>query len=266
MKSAMRWLVLGVSLAAVAAVAAPTPAAAQEEKDWSVEVALDYSSLYMFRGINLLGEDQEVWNPHAAVTFGNFTAYTYGYIGKFDAFDDFGNVVGEGDYEEIDLGAEYAFAFGEKFSLTLGGVAYFYNGETEVGTGYLDTFEIYAIASWDVLLAPTITYAQDVDQIDGGFLALDLSYSFEFSDKVSLDLLGQIGFDFGYNQPGDDEARIEQSQGDLNHWMLGADLPIQFTDSFAGHVMVQQFFSLDVAQELEQDVEFVVTAGLAYTF
>ena len=262
MKSASRWLALALAVAAIAAV----PASAQEEKDWSIELGLDYSTLYMFRGINLLGEDQEVWTPRAVVTYGNWSVWSYGYIGNFDAFDDDGNPAGEGNYEEFDFALDYTFSVGETFSLTVGAVTYLYDAETELGVGFLDTWELYAIASWDVFLAPTLTYAQDIDAIDGGFLTIDISHDWELSEKVGLSAMGQLGVDFGYNRPGDREAGVEASSADLNHWMVGLDLPIQFTDAFSGHVLAQQYFSLDIADELEQDDETVFTAGIAYTF
>jgi len=240
-------------------------ARAQDEKSWSVEAGIDYSTLYMFRGLNLLGEDQEVWTPRLVVTAGNWSVWYYGYVGKFDRFDDEGGQISDGDYAEHDFGLDYTFEIG-KMSLTLGGLTYLYTAEVEQGLGYLDTWELYAIAAFDVPLAPTISYYQDIDAVDGGFLSLDLSHSFPAGDKVSFDFMGQVGFDFGYNQPGDSELDIDGTNGDLNHAMLGLDVPWQITDSFSMHAMVQQFWSLDVADDLEQPDETVVTVGATYSF
>lgn len=247
--------------------AAPEAAAApaEEEKAWSLEFGLDYSTLYMFRGLNLLGEDQEVWTPRVVFTYGGFSAWYYGYYGKFDQFGEEGEPVSDGNYGEEDFGLDYTFEIG-KMSLTLGGLTYMYPGEVERGLEYLDTWELYAIAAFDVPLAPTISYYQDIDEVDGGFLSLDLSHSFPAGDKVSFDFMGQIGFDFGYNQPGDSELDIDGTNGDLNHAMLGLDVPWQITDSFSMHAMVQQFWSLDVADDLEQPDETVFTVGATYGF
>lgn len=264
MKNAMRWIGLGLLFGGV--LAAGTSPVRAQEKNWTVELGVDYSTLYMFRGINLLGEDQEVLTPRVVATFGNFSAYYYGYMGKFDAFDEDGNPAGEGDYGETDFGLDYTFSFGEKFSLTLGGVGYWYDGETESGLGFADTWELYAIASWDVVLAPTISYYQDMDAIEGGFLTLDLSHELALTDSVALNLMGQIGFDFGYNQPGDPDAGIDESSADTNHWMLGADFTITLTEQVSAHVLAQQFFAMDVADELEQPDETVITAGLTFAF
>jgi hypothetical protein len=264
MKNAMRWMGLGLVLLGV--LGAGTSPARAQEKNWAVELGVDYSTLYMFRGINLLGEDQEVLTPRVVATFGNFSAYYYGYMGNFDAFDADGNPAGEGDYGETDFGLDYTFSFGEKFSLTVGGVGYWYDGETESGLGFADTWELYGIASWDVVLAPTISYYQDMDAVEGGFLTLDLSHEMALTDSVALNLMGQIGFDFGYNQPGDSSAGIDQSSFDPNHWMLGADFALQLTDQFSMHAMVQQFWALDIAKDVGQDDETVITAGATYSF
>lgn len=257
-----RWMALGLML-----IAAVAPASAQdEEKSWSVEFGLDYSTLYMFRGLNLLGDDQEVFTPYASVGVGNWSIWYYGYMGKFDTFDDDGNVVGDGDYNETDLGIDYTFAIGEKMELTVGGLVYLYDDETTTGIGYEDTSEVYAIAAWDVALAPTLSYYHDIDAIDGGFLTLDISHELPLTDSLALNLMGQLGLDFGYNQPDDPDFGIKASSADLNHVMVGIDLPLQLTDSLSGHLMVQRFLSLDIADDIGQPDETVVTAGLALAF
>jgi hypothetical protein len=231
---------------------APAQASAEEapEKSWSVEVAVDWADLYLFRGVNLLGEDQDVWVPHATLTVGNASFWTYGYIGKFDGED------GEGDYNEVDVGADYTFTAGA-FSLTLGALTYQYTGEVERGLGFGDTEELYAIASWDVFLAPTVSYYHDIDAIDGGYLQAGISHSFPLSDKVSLDLSGAVGFDNKYNS--------DQSF-QPNDILLGLDVPWQVTDSFSLHAQVQQSFALDALDDIGQDDETVFTAGAAFSF
>lgn len=240
---------------------ATEPEAAEDEKAWSFEVGLDYSSLYMFRGLNLLGEDQEVLTPRAIYAYGGLSVWYYGYLGKFDLFDEDGNVVGEGDYTETDLGVDYTFE-GDKFWLTLGALVYLYTGEVETGLGYLDTSEVYALAGWNVPLAPTLSYYHDVDAIDGGYLALAVSHSFPAGESVSIDPSAQLGIDFGYNLPADDlEAGLRKSSGDLNDLLLGLDVAWQATDAFALHALVQRSISLDVADDLLQPDETIWTVG-----
>jgi hypothetical protein len=250
----------GLAPAAAQEPAATEPAVEEEaEKPWSLEVGVDYSSLYMFRGLNLLGESQEVLTPRAILGLGDWSVWTYGYFGKFDGEE------GEGDYTETDFGVDYTFGAGS-FSLTLGALTYLYTKEVEDGLGYADTYEVYGIASWDVPLAPTVSYYHDVDAVEGGFLSIDVSHSFPAGEKVSIDLSGQLGLDFGYNQPGDPEAGVDASQGDLNHLMVGLDLPWQVNDAVSLHALVQRFVALDIADDLGQPDETVVTVGGTVTW
>jgi hypothetical protein len=188
--------------------------------------------------------------PNVTLTVGNFSVWSYGYLGKFDGED------GEGDYTEIDLGADYTFSAGS-FSLTLGALTYQYTGEVEDGLGYADTEELYAIAAWDVLLTPTVSYYHDIDAIDGGYLTLGITHSFPVGEKVSFDLSGALGIDNKYN--GDESFK-------MNDILLGLDVPWQVTESFKLHAMVQQSIALDVLDELEVDDETVFTVGAGFSF
>ena len=61
-----------------------SPAIAQDEKAWSLDVGVDYASHYLFRGVPLLG-DNEVLVPNATFSVGNFSVYYYGYRGDLPA-------------------------------------------------------------------------------------------------------------------------------------------------------------------------------------
>ena len=250
-------------LAALAAIAA-APAGAQE-KAWSLDLGVDYSTHYMFRGVPLLG-DNEVITPHVTFGVGGFSAYYYGYFGDIPA--DFTASGAEESYQEDDFGADYTFSIGEKFSLTLGGVSYMYSSRVEEQYGFVDTWELYGIASWDVLLTPTISYWQDMDAIEGGYLQVGISNSFPLGEKASLDFSAAVGFDFGYNLPAEfaDEIGLEESSGDLNDVLIGLDVPVQVTDWFSFHAMVQQSIALDVLDDLGVDDETIFTGGVSFTF
>lgn len=244
--------------AAVTLVLAAGAARAQDEKSWSFDAGVDYSSKYLFRGVTLLG-DNEVWVPHASFGVGGLSIGYYGYIG---------DIPEGGSYRENDLNIDYTFDIGDKFSLTLGGVAYLYNGDAETDLGFLDTEEVYALASWDVFLAPTITYYHDIDEVDGGFLTLGVSHDIAFSDQVSLSLSGTLGIDFGYNLNGAyaDDLGVSKSNGDLDDFLAGADLSWQITDNFGAHVLVQRSIALKVLDDIGQDDVTVVTGGLSLSF
>jgi hypothetical protein len=258
-KKTWMWLAAAVLIVAPAArvaaqdtTAAPAAEAAAEEpeKSWSVDVGFDYADQYIFRGFNLLGEDQEVLVPHVAVTMGNWSVWSYAYGGNFDT------ETGESHYGEIDFGADYTWTLGQ-MSLTAGALTYQYTGEVERGLGYGDTEELYLIASWDVLLAPTISYYHDIDAVDGGYLQLGVSHSFALGDKVSLDLSGAVGIDNKYN--GDESFKA-------NDLLFGVNIPWQVSDSFSLHAQVQRSIALSVLDDAGQPDETIYTIGAGLSF
>ena len=60
----------------------------------------------------------------------------------------------------------------------MGIVSYMYSSEVTDDYGFEDTYELYAIAAWDVALAPTISYYQDMDAVEGAYASLGISHSF----------------------------------------------------------------------------------------
>lgn len=256
---------LRTAFVALAAIAFSAAAQAQDEKAWSLDVGVDYADHYMFRGVPILG-DNEVLVPNATFSVGNFSVYYYGYRGDIPA--DFTFSGNEASYAEDDFGAEYTFALSESFGLTIGGVSYMYNGTTTDEYGFEDTYELYAIASWDVVLAPTISYYQDMDAVEGGFATFGVSHSYPMGEKASLDFSAAVSFDFGYNL-GEGVAAdygLDESNGDLNDVLIGLDVPVQITDWFGFHVMAQQSIALDVLDDLGIDDETIFTGGVTFSF
>ncbi len=238
---------------------------AQGEKNWSVDVSVDYYDHYMFRGVPVLG-DNEVLNPNVTFSSGNLNVYYYGYLGDIPA--DFTFSGEEASYHEDDFGADYTFALGEKSGLTVGIVSYMYSSETFEEYGFEDTYELYGILSFDMPLAPTISYYQDMDAIEGAYASLGISHSFPLGEKASLDFSAAVGFDFGYNL-GDGVAAdfgLEESNGDLNDVLIGLSVPVQITDWFGFHVTAQQSIALDVLDDLGVDDETVLSGGVSFTF
>ncbi|MEO8505643.1 MAG: hypothetical protein ABI609_17235 [Acidobacteriota bacterium] len=228
------------------------------EKAWSLDLGADYASRYLFRGVSLLG-DKHVLDPHAHFGIGNFGVYYYGYFGDIPDTHD--------KYQEADFGADYTVALGEKVSLTVGAVTYQYNKSAQNDIGFFNTYEFYGILSFDTLLTPTVTFYRDVDKVEGGYLSVGISHGFTLTPKVSLNLSGSVGFDFHYNNK-------NVSNGTFNDVLLGVDLPVQITDAFSLHAMVQQTMSQTGLDKLNDDPalkqfygdQTIFTFGLAYSF
>ena len=240
MSKNLRWVVLVVlALAAMApaAWAQEEEAAAEPEKNWSLGFTLDYSTLYLFRGVDLLDDEPVLWGS-AKVTFGGLAIYSYAYGGDIP-------VTGS-DYREIDLGLDYTFSLGEKVALTFGGLTYMFNGDAENELGFLDTYEVYGIVAFAVPLAPTISYYHDVDVIDGGYGSIGISHGFPAGSKVTFVLSGALGFDFHYNNK-------SKGSGALNDFLLGLNVPIQITDTISVHAQVQRSIALDSLDDRAED-------------
>jgi hypothetical protein len=243
----------------VLAAAGPVWAQADgEEKSWSFEAGVDRSSLYLFRGVDLL-DGESVIVPHATWTVGGLAVSYYGY---------FGDLPGDSRYGENDLTLDYTFSLGDKASLTLGGLTYQFNGDAERDLVFLDTYEVYGILSFDVPLSPTLTYYRDVDEVDGGYGSFGISHSLALGSRASLDLSGSVGFDFHYNNK-------EVGNGTPNDVLVSVDLPIQVGDRFSIHAGVQRSIALEALDEIvKADPEAegaygdqtVVTVGAALSF
>jgi len=224
--------------------------AAAPEKSWSLDLAFDYSSLYLFRGVSLLG-DRGVLASNATLEVGEWSFYGWGNFGKRDALE------GGGRYREIDLGLDYTFQAGV-VGLTLGGLGYFYDAKVEAGLGFRDSAEIYAIASWEVPAHPFVSYNHDIAAYDGGYLTAGVVHSIPLGEKLAFDLSAAVGLDFGFNDV--------HTNGELNDLLLGVDLPWQVSERFSLHAQVQRSIALEVLENIGVDDETVFTVGGGYTF
>ena len=248
--------------------AAPEAAAApaEEEKAWSLEFGLDYSTLYMFRGINLLGEDQEVWTPRVVYTYGGFSAWYYGYYGKFDQFDEDGEPVSDGNYGEEDFGLDYTFEIG-KMSLTLGGLTYMYPGEVETRPRvrrHLGALRHRGLRRrrWR---RPSPTTRTSTRSTAASSRSTSRTASRRATRSASISRARSASTSATTRAATRSSASTRRA-ATSNHAMLGLDVPWQITDSFSMHAMVQQFWSLDVADDLEQPDETVLTVGATFGF
>lgn len=250
----------GWGIASVLFVCLAVPVAAQdeEERSWTLEAGADYASTYLFRGVDLLA-DENVLIPRAQWTWNDFAVTYYGY---------YGDLPGSSRYAEGDLSIDKTFHLGEVASLTLGGLTYQFNGDAERDLVFLDTYEVYGILSFDTVLSPTISYYHDIDKVDGGYLSVAFNYSVPLGSRASLDFLSSVGFDFHYNNK-------EVSEGTLNDVLFSVDLPVQLNDHFSLHAGAQRSVALkaldeivaaDPGQEPRYGDQTVVLAGATVAF
>lgn len=254
------WMFLG--LAGLVVVAAVPARAAEEgaeaERSWGLEAGADRSSIYLFRGVDLLS-DESVSAPRAKLTWRGLAVTYNGYFGELRS----GLRYGEGD-----LAVDQTFHLGKAGTLTLGALTYQFNRVAERELAFFDTYEVYGVLAFDLPLSPTLAYNQDVDAVDGGYLSFALSHDFALGKRASLRLLAAAGFDFHYNNK-------DVAAGTFNDVLLSADLPVHFGDRLSLHLGVQRSLAqkaLDrrVAAEPELAAGYgdqtVVTAGATVVF
>lgn len=228
-----------------------------QEKDWSVEAGFTVFSEYIFRGVDLSGNDIML-NPTLTVGWKGVSAY---YWGAYSDSDSGGN----GWYEEADLGVDYTFKLlDDKLSLT-GGVLWYLFPD---GLSGPDTVELYAIASYDCLLQPTVSLYYDIDEFHGGYLTFGISHSFDVGSKIglkegmslSIDPSAALSIDLGYN------SRASSSDVQFNDLLLGVAVPLQITENVSVHAAVQLSIAMDSLNDIGQGNELIGSVGATVSF
>jgi len=154
----------------------PEQTAADEGKDWSVEVDLALNSHYVWRGIHFT--DGPVFQP--SVTFA-WKGLSLNVWGSMDLTDVNGN---NDEFNEVDLTLDYSGEAGT-VSYSLGVIRYHFPN-----TPFPGTTEVYGSLGLDAPLSPTLTVYYDCDEADGWYGTFGLSHAFEnivtFSETCSM--------------------------------------------------------------------------------
>jgi uncharacterized protein (TIGR02001 family) len=157
----------------LATLALGASAALAEDKDagWKVDAAAAYNSKYIWRGI--MQVDDPVLQPSLNLNKGGFTFNVWG---SYDLTDKNGH---KNNFTEIDLTAEYAFSFGD-LSVPVGVINYQFPN-----TRFNSTTEIYAGASYNWIITPTLKIFQDIDEAHGEYISLSLAYTYDLPAPVA---------------------------------------------------------------------------------
>ncbi len=213
----------------------------EEDKWWSVNASTGFDSLYMFRGVNLLGEGNPLYwlGGDVGVVPWENGAFTAG-VWYGTSILRYANTPKQ-KYGEWNLFANYAHSFGA-FTGTVGYIWYYY---TNFGDGSTQN-EIFLSGAYDievgsVTLTPNITYYFNVgpnsNQTMGwtaknaSYLLLQLDASVPLvEDLLSLEPYAAFGVNFGFN------ASNRNNGGPYaggNNYQMGVAMPFQVTDWFS---------------------------------
>jgi hypothetical protein len=218
----------------------------EDEKWWSVNASTGWDSLYMFRGVNVLGNGNGIYWLGGDVGVspwenGTITAGLWYGVGSW-----WNGANTQSRYGELDLFANYTHTFGA-LSLTAGWIYYYYpnspaapqNGESWTSQNEIMFGAAYDIEVGSVTFTPNLTYYYNVGPeygtangiANGGssylLLQLDASVPVAYDGAVALEPYTAVGFNFGFNTRYSDGAYNRFNGG--NNWQTGVALPIQFT-------------------------------------
>lgn len=220
-----------------------------------VTAGADVNSAYVWRGITF--NDGFVAQPSVDVTgpaglgfnvWGNYDLESYDVDGE--------EVVGSGDFSEVDLTLSYAIPV-EGFDLSAGVIEYLYpagaDGSREV---YLDSgFDLGGGFGLQAFVA------YDFDEVDDVYGHLSLSYGYDVDENLSLGAEGRIGAagsDFAGAYGGED--------GGLFDWQakVSADYAVSEATSLGAFVAYTDAVDSDAL--VDQDVDIYGGVNAYYSF
>lgn len=204
-----------------------------EEKDeLGAGVDLGFFSKYVSRGVTLT--DDPVVQPNVWISYAGFTL---GAWGNADTTDINTN---EWEFNELDFTLDYTGRL-QDFEYSVGGIYYVFPN-----TGGDDTAELYAAATYDVLLAPTLTVFYDFLDADGVYATLGVSHCFELAlptDMVSVEL--ELSAQVGWGSSGFNEFNSGSYHNTFTDAVMTAELPICIGENISLTPMVSYSTALD---------------------
>jgi len=210
----------------------------EDDKWWSVNASTGWDSLYMFRGVNVLGNGNGLYWLGADIGIspwegGTITPGVWYGVGSHYNYANTGNA-----YGELDVFVDFTQEFGN-LALSVGWIYYWYPTTSEAQN------EIYFGLAYDievgaVTITPNTTYYYNLGPelgtpggvVNGGAswwqFGLDLSIPVAYDGAVSLEPYTVFGLNFGFNNNNFGNNRFNGG----NNWETGIALPIQFTSWF----------------------------------
>jgi hypothetical protein len=243
------------AVASEAATNAPAAATPAPTKDWSVTTSQDYFSMYVFRGVSVLGSTP-IWSPSVVATYKNLTMYYYGYFGTGSKV-----VPGNKWYEEDDFAADvHQTMLDDKLTVTAGAYGYLYPD----GKSGKDTYEFYGKLAWSNYLNPYVGLNWDVHAVEGGYGVAGVNHTYDLTQMLklkdgqtfSITPSAQLGVSFAYTQ----------SDVNWNDILLGINMPYNLTPALSVHVQYQCSIALNSVNALRGANYSIANVGITYSF
>jgi uncharacterized protein (TIGR02001 family) len=211
----------------------------------------DINSAYVWRGITF--NDGAVIQPSLDVTTGGFGFNVWGNID----IDDDNGTLDDREFSEVDLTLSYSIDI-KSVSLSVGYIEYLFP-TTDAG-GAPGTREVYGDISFSPVegLTTGFTIYYDFDEVEDYYVSLNIGYSRELVEKLTMDI------DLFAGCAGEDmSAGAEDGLHDYNI-SLGLGYAVTDAVSVSGFIAYTDTFDEDVLPE--QDVDVYGGIGAYYTF
>ena len=204
------------------------------------ELYTGYHSIYEFRGVDF-GDD--LYDAGLDLSY---------------AVSDSLSLSGGLWYADNDAGDELDIYVGLTKTLGAVDVSVGYTYYAFPGDSDFNTQEVYLGVSHELAcgLGLSLTYFEDIDEIDGGYLELGAEKSFDLSECVALDLAAGAAWSFDYNADVDGGAL-----DGFNHWYVSLALPWEFRE---GVTLTPYIKYVDAASDLDNDFDAVDSDDLFY--
>jgi hypothetical protein len=231
MKSTARKIII-TGLTALALTAGISGNAMAEDKP-EADLTMGAYSQYVWRGF-AFSDSSVVIQPSMTVAYKGFGVNLWGNLDTDEVGLDTMN------WNETDMTISYDGAAG-KIGYGVGWI--YYNVD-----GAADTQELYASVSVDTLLAPTLTFYNDIDSVPGYYLTLGISHSVAVAEGMALDLGAQIGFL-------DDDANYSE----LHDGLISASMSFAINDYVS--VTPELYYSFALSSDAETAIAAVSVDG-----
>ena len=213
----------------------------EEDKWWTINASTGWDSLYMFRGVNVLGNGNGIYwlGGDLTVTPWENGALSAGvWYGVGSHWNGANTQMG---YGELDVFADYTHSFGN-LDLTAGWIYYWYPNQNALDAQNEIFFSAaYNIELGSVTITPNTGYYYNLGPelgspggvVPGGAswwqFGISASVPVAYDGAVSLAPYTQFGLNFRFN--GRAVGTSPFTGG--NNWQTGVAMPIQFTSWFS---------------------------------
>jgi len=173
----------------LAMTAGIAPALSEEQKA-TIDFSVSPMTKYVWRGQEMT-KDSLVIQPSLTVGFGGFSANLWGNL-------DTKPYAPSGEsYSSAWTETDFTLAYNRTIGPLTAGMGYIYYGLSPAHTGApdpADSQEIFATATLNTLLSPTLTIYKEIDHYHQWYFLLGISHVFEFSKIVSLKLAASVSY------------------------------------------------------------------------